>query len=132
VNQELVNSAKKVAAMKQACLSLDSDAPEILQRIYELDALFRKLDVRANGHPSKNEVGEKQAPTPRSRYFTATRGLNSLYGPTGMHRQSLELGKQELEPIRAYLERLTGEVIPKLEEELRQAGAPWIEGQSNR
>lgn len=130
VYQELQHSAKKVAAMKQACLSLDNSAPELLQRVYELDALFRKLDVRANGHPSKSEVGEKQSPTPRDRYYTATRGLGSLYGPTGMHRQSLELGKQELEPIKAYLERLTVEVIPKLEDELREAGAPWIEGQS--
>ena len=47
-----------------------------------------------------------------------------------MHRQSLELGKQELDPIKAYLERLTGEVIPGLEQELREAGAPLIEGQS--
>jgi hypothetical protein len=130
VNQELQNSSKKVAAMKQACLSLDRDTPDLLQRIYELDALFQKLDLRANGHPSKNEVGEKQSPTPRMRYSTASRGLGSLYGPTGMHRQSLALGKQELEPIKAYLERLTGEVIPKLEGELREAGAPWIEGQS--
>jgi len=128
VNQELQNAAKKVSAMKQACLSLDSNTPELLQRIYELDALFRKLDVRVNGHPSKNEVGEKQSPTPSSRYYTATRGLNSLYGPTGMHRQSLGFGKQELEPIKAYLGRLTDEVIPQLEEELREAGAPLIEG----
>ena len=129
VTKELLNSAKKVTAMKQACLSLDSDTPDLLQRIYELDALFLKLDVRVSGHPSKNEVGEKQAPTPRSRYFTANRGLNSMYGPTGMHKESLELGRQELEPIRAELERLTGEIIPKLEGELREAGAPWIDDQ---
>jgi hypothetical protein len=48
-----------------------------------------------------------------------------------MHKQSLELGKQELEPIKVYLERITGEIIPKLEGELREAGSPWIEGLSN-
>jgi photosystem II stability/assembly factor-like uncharacterized protein len=131
VNQELQNSAKKVSAMKQACLSLDSNATDLLQRIYELDALFRKLDVRTNGHPSKNEVGEKQAPTPRNRYSTASNGLNSLYGPTSLHKESLELGRQELEPIKVYLKRLRDEIIPKLEAELREAGAPWIEGQSS-
>ena len=131
VSQELQNLAKKVAAMKQACFSLDGQTPELLQRINELDVLLRKLDVRANGHPSKNEVGEKQAPTALYRYYTASRGLSSLYGPTGMHKQSLELGKQELEPIKVYLERITGEIIPKLEGELREAGSPWIEGQSN-
>jgi photosystem II stability/assembly factor-like uncharacterized protein len=130
VTKQLPNSAKKVAAMKKACLSLDRDTPELLQRIYELDLLFRKLDVRVNGHPSKSEVGEKQAPTPRTRYFTASRGLNSMYGPTGLHKESLELGRQELEPIRADLERITGELIPELENALREAGAPWIEGQS--
>jgi len=131
VNQELQNSAKKVAAMKQACFSLDGQTQELLQRINELDDLLRKLDVRANGHPSKSEVGEKQTPTPRNRFSAARQGLNSLYGPTGMHKQSLELGKAELEPIKAYLERITGEIIPKLEGELREAGSPWIEGQSN-
>ncbi len=129
VNTELQNAAKKVSAMKQACFALDRDTPELLERIYELDALFRKLDVRANGHPSKNEVGEKQAPTPRSRYYSASNGLNSLYGPTSMHRQSLNTGKQELEPIKVYLDRLIQEIIPQLERDLREAGAPWIEGQ---
>jgi hypothetical protein len=130
VNTELQNSSKKVKAMKQACFSLDKNTPELMQRINELDALLRKLDLRANGNPSKNEVGEKQAPTPLMRFYTATSGLNSMYGPTGMHRQSLELGKQELEPIKAYLSRISSEIIPKLEGELREAGAPWIEGQS--
>jgi hypothetical protein len=131
VSQVLPDAAKKVSAMKQACLSLDSNTPELLQRIYELDALFRKLDMRVNGHPSKSEVGEKQAPSIRTRYSTASRALSSFYGPTGLHKESLELGKQEMEPIKAYLERITQEIIPKLEGELREAGAPWIEGQTD-
>jgi len=130
VNEGLQHSAKKVTAMKRACLSLDSQTPELLQRIYELDALLKKLEVRANGHPSKSEIGEKQAPTPRSRYYTAARGLSTFYGPTGMHRESLVLAREELEPIKAYLERITGDLLPKLEAELREAGAPWIEGQT--
>jgi len=129
VNMEFTLAGKKIAAMKKASLSLDSQTPELMERIYQVDALLRELDISANGQSSKQELGEKQDPTPRTRLNAAYGGINSNYGPTELHKQSLKLGKRELEPIQSGLKKISGELIPELEKALREAGAPWIEGQ---
>jgi hypothetical protein len=72
-------------------------------------------------------VGEKQVPTPIERMTVASRGLFTTYGPTDLHLQSLENGKLEMAAIRSELEIITGKLLPELEKELEEAGAPRIE-----
>ena len=45
-----------------------------------------------------------------------------------MHRESLRLGKVGLAPIMEEVKKLSRETLPALGQELREAGAPWIEG----
>jgi hypothetical protein len=56
------------------------------------------------------------------------RGLSTTYGPTEMHRQSIQVGQAELAPIRSEIEGYADEVVPSLERELEGLGAPPIEG----
>ena len=35
---------------------------------------------------------------------------------------------KELEPIQSNLKELTEKTLPELEQDLKEAGAPWIEG----
>ena len=67
------------------------------------------------------------APT-SGRLSVGYRGLSTTYGPTEMHRQSIQVGKAELAPIRAEIERYAEEVVPSLERALEGTGAPPIEG----
>ena len=83
-----------------------------------------------NGNRSKGEIGERSNPTVRSRMFVAFRAMSNTYGPTKMHKESLEIGKKELEGITAKLENYSNKIIPELERALEAAGAPWIEGQA--
>ena len=46
---------------------------------------------------------------------------------TDGHRKSLELGINELEPIKLGVEKLTKETLPQLERDLKDAGAPRID-----
>jgi hypothetical protein len=46
-----------------------------------------------------------------------------------MHKQSLEAGKSELAKIKQDLAEIVEVTLPQLEKELKEAGAPWIEGQ---
>ena len=46
-----------------------------------------------------------------------------------MHQQSLEAGKSELAKIKQELAEIIEVTLPQLEKELKEAGAPWIEGQ---
>jgi hypothetical protein len=46
-----------------------------------------------------------------------------------LHKQSLETGKSELAKIKQPLSEISEITLPRLEKELKEAGAPWIEGQ---
>lgn len=125
----LTRGGKKIQAMKQAYFRSDRAATELLDRIYNAELVLQDLDKKLNGNRSKMEVGEKQPATPRSRVSVASRGLTTSYGPTALHKKSLELGMKELEPIKSSLKVLTEETLPELERDLREAGAPPIKGQ---
>ncbi|MCK4750158.1 MAG: hypothetical protein KAT15_24045, partial [Bacteroidales bacterium] len=128
-NSQLESAEKKILSMKKACFILDRNAPELLEQVYKVESVIRQLDLQLNGNQSKNEMGEKQVPTPGLRMMVGSRGLSTSYGPTELHRESLELGKKELEPITSELKKVTNELLPGLEKALKDAGAPWIEGQ---
>jgi hypothetical protein len=53
------------------------------------------------------------------------RGLNSTYGPTELHRQTVAAGRAELVPIAAEIERMAG-VVDGLHDEVMATGAPPV------
>ena len=108
---------------KRECLSGNEFGNKSQRRV----PLELQLDL--NGYSSKSEIGEKDLPSPRERLSVASRGLSTSYGPTDLHRESLELGRLELDPIMKAVKKLTEESIPAVEKQLQEAGAPWIEGQ---
>jgi hypothetical protein len=55
--------------------------------------------------------------------------MDNTYGPTSTQRRSLEIASEELRRNRNRLDELVNDEIPRLEQALRDAGAPWIEGQ---
>ncbi len=55
-------------------------------------------------------------------------GLETTYGPTELHRRTLEAGRNELATIRREIDRMAGEVVPELEGALEATGAPPVEG----
>jgi len=125
----LAEALKRIGAMEQACYRMDQEVPQLLARIKELENTVHGLQVALNGYSSKSEIGEKGVATPRNRLSVARAGLSTTYGPTELHRESLNLGRSELDPIKKSVKKLTEESLPALERELKEAGAPWIEGQ---
>ena len=83
-----------------------------------------------NGNSTKDEIGERYAPTVRSRMFVGFRGMSTTYGPTETHKMSVKIAMKELKGINTALERISEVDIPALEEKLAKLGAPWIEGQA--
>ena len=126
VSSSLKKAEEKVKAMKQACLKLDRDTPELLARVHDAEAEVLKLDLLLNGNQSKQEVGEKEVPSPGTRMMVASRGLSTTYGPTDMHEENLKLAMEDLAPVKEGVEQLTGHLLPELEKALVAAGGPWI------
>jgi hypothetical protein len=125
----LAEVQRQMGAMKQAFYRMDREDPQLLVRLIELEDQARKLRVDLYGYSTKSEIGEKDKPTPRERLSVAARGLSTTYGPTELHRESLSLGKAQLDPIMQKVKELTEESLPAMRQDLIQAGAPWMEGQ---
>ncbi len=120
---------KTITAMKTAVLSADKKPEGLEEGIHQAEVKLQQISKQFSGSPSMNEVEEKIPPTPGMRLGFAVNGLLTTYGPTENHRQSLAIGKSDLAKIKTDLTEVVETVLPKLELELKEAGAPWIEGE---
>ncbi len=125
----LDNSLDKVRAMQVALGRLDGDQKALVAEIYEVKRQLLEIEQRLSGDDTKDEIGERSDPTPRNRMFVGFRALNTTYGPTAMHKESVDLGTKELSVIKQDLSTITEELLPQLEKKLMDSGAPWMEGQ---
>ncbi len=119
----------KIKAMQTALSRLEKEDTELVTSIYNARNRLLDIDMKLNGDDTKGEIGERSDPTPRNRMFVGFRALNNTYGPTQMHREMIDLSKKEMGDIKKDLMDVTDNVIPGIEEALKNAGAPWIEGQ---
>ena len=77
-----------------------------------------------------SEVGVKNDPTVSSYIGNARRGLTSTYGPTGQHKQSLNIANSMLDKLYVELDAISGN-LPNLKVELDKMSAPLIIGANN-
>lgn len=124
----LQEQIQKVEAMQTALSRADSLDPDLNDRLYQTRLELLELREQMRGSEAKGEIGERGPPTPSSRLSVGYRGLSTTYGPTEMHRQSIQAGQAELAPIRREIERYADDVLPSLERDLQGLGAPPIEG----
>jgi photosystem II stability/assembly factor-like uncharacterized protein len=125
----LQNALKKVDAM-QTALSRTPSAPGTLdEQLYELRQTLLEFDEQLNGNRARRNVGERINPTINRRlWFAMGSTNNSTYGPTPTHEKSLEITADQFAELKAILEDIVDRQLPELEQALRQASAPWIEG----
>ena len=124
----LEEQIQKVEAMQTALTRADNPDPALSDRLYETRLALLELQEQLEGSEARDEVGERNPPTPSSRLFVGYRGLSTTYGPTEMHRRAIADGQAELAPIRTEIQRYADEVVPSLMEAVQATGAPPIEG----
>ena len=118
-----------VAAMKSALDKAEGASTDLAEKIEKTRIDLLNLDERLTGNKTKAEIGEQSKPTPQSADGVARNALSSsTYGPTGTHKATLQLATERLNAIKGELKRIDETTIPGLIDELKQAGAPWIEG----
>ena len=125
----LRRSMERIDAMTRALNSTSFESGDLTTDLYAAKQELLDLQAKMNGNPAKGEVGERSSPTVRGRMFTGFRALRTTYGPTPMHKESIEIAKKLLVGLSSHVETISKERIPQLEKALSQAGAPWIEGQ---
>ncbi len=129
VSMTLEQQQEKIGQMHVALSRTTAMPGELETRIYQVSRDLQDLDIQLNGNQSKDEIGEKNAPTVNSRLGVAFRGVRTTYGPTALHRESLELANNMLTDIKTVLMRIVSTDMPSIESALESLGAPWMEGQ---
>ena len=117
------------AAMKRAYAEVKTPNNALLMKINAAQKALRAIDATMNGNPAKNEIGERNPPTPGDGSFIGYVALSNTYGPTGNQLKAFTRAKSQLRAVKAELSTLVNSTLPALEAELKAAGAPWIEGQ---
>ena len=126
INKALLEASEQVKVFKNACFRMEGDAKDLLEEVYRAEAEVQKLGEMLFGKHSKGQVGEKQPPNLSNRWYTARNGLTTTYGPTAMHKESLQIGLEEMKPIKEQVQTLKNTTLPVLEEKLRNEGAPIV------
>jgi photosystem II stability/assembly factor-like uncharacterized protein len=124
IQKALQETSKRLTVLKNACFRMESDAGDLLEEVYRTEAEVRKLNELLNGMQTKGQVGEQEAANFARRLSVARRGLSTSYGPTAMHKENLQIGIEEMKPIKEQVSALKSTTLPALEEKLRNAGAP--------
>ncbi|MBN4070246.1 glycosyl hydrolase [Olleya sp. AH-315-F22] len=128
-NLTMSNSLKLVGAMKRSADKANNPNNDLMQKINDTRATLLDIEKSLNGNKIKGEIGERSNPTPNNASRIGRMALSNTYGPTGNHKASFNRAKKQLSEIKLQLQNVTNNVLPALEQDLKNAGAPWIEGQ---
>jgi photosystem II stability/assembly factor-like uncharacterized protein len=128
-NVELSNAIKTVSAMQRAASKTNAAPNDLLSKINAARINLLDIDKELNGDSTKGEIGESSKPTASDGGSLGWFGFSNTYGPTDEHKGLLSRVKSQLAKVKTDLKKVTEGVLPQLERELKQAGAPWIEGQ---
>jgi photosystem II stability/assembly factor-like uncharacterized protein len=129
-SQALKNTLERVDSLQTILTRALVSPGNLDMELHRLKQALLGLDSQMNGNRSKKQVGEKSNPTVEDRLEVAMLGtFLSTYGPTPTHRRSLEIGAAQFRELKIKLEKIINRELPKLEQQLRDTGAPWLEGQ---
>ena len=122
----LSKGMKRVKAIQTALSRAATQPTELINDLHQTHTELNQISREMNGSPARNEVGEKNDPTPGDGMFVGIMAMNSTHGPTGNHKAALARAIQQLETISPTLNTILSK-LPELEERATAAGAPEIE-----
>ena len=118
-----------VDAMKRAADKSINPTDELIDKIHIARKQLLAIDKELTGDKTRDEIGEKSNPTPFDGDFIGVAASQTTYGPTENHRAAVNRAKKQLVEIKTKLNGVVKNLLPEIEQDLKKAGAPWIEGQ---
>lgn len=128
-NIALSESQQTVDAMLRALNKATSPSDGLFKRLNDTKIALMDIDKELHGDDIKDEIGERSNPTASDGNSLGRRALGNTYGPTDEHKGLLSRVQSQLKKVKAKLQPIVNTTLPGLEEDLKKAGAPWIEGQ---
>jgi len=118
-----------IDAMKRAADKSINPTNELIEKIHNARKQLLDIDKELTGDKTRGEIGERSNPTPFDGDFIGVAASQTTYGPTATHRAAVNRAKNQLFEIKAKLNAVVKNLLPVIEQDLKKAGAPWIEGQ---
>lgn len=130
-NRALGEVNNKMRHIKEAIKMVESPVDELLAEYYAIDQTVKELRRKLNGDPIKTRLDIDQPPSPSSRVGWITyEQKNTTSMPTGTHKMSLAIAKEEFLPIQEAVKKLVREDMEKLEQKLENLDAPYTPGRA--
>ena len=122
----LADNIDLVDAMQTAHLRAPNPSADLTTELHAARTTLLNIRRDLSGYEAKDGPGERDAPSVMSRLSVGQSGLRTTYGPTDLHRQSLETGSAQLEELEASLASFEQDIVPALTSALEATGAPPI------
>ncbi len=121
----------KMKHIKEAIGLIEVPNAKLLEEYHTLNKKRRDLSRRLYGDNIKTQLDIDQVPSPASRIgWINYEQKNTTTAPTGTHRMSYAIAKQEFEPLLSELKQLVNEDLESLENKLEDADAPYTPGRA--
>ncbi len=127
----LADAKQRVQMMAAATKRMHTAPAGLKSSVHNLQQELSLLESKMYGNQSKQQVGEAGSPTVYERLQAVKMGsYRSTYGPTPNLVEQLKIAQKQFGELRLQLEQIRGVTIPNLEAQLKEAGAPYMQGQS--
>jgi hypothetical protein len=132
--QDVLSKTQQLTnAMERALDKAPNFSAELKTALHDLKQKLNVINIELNGSPSKAEIGENDLLNPNSGAFIGMVALSSsTYGPTANHQAALKTATKLLTKVQSTLKSIVEDEVPDFEKQLKDLGAPWIEGQGIR
>jgi len=125
---ELKNKLKHI---KEAIVKVESPMEDLVNDYYKINDNLKEVNTLLYGDrlKSKLDMGQKPSPATRVGWIQYEQSY-STSNPTGTHRMSLDIAKEEFMPIVKRLQKIADIDIQNLEKKLEAADAPYTPGRA--
>ena len=127
LNDQYDQAEKKIKGIKMALAKTPDSPSQFAADIFSIENALESIRQKAEGSPSREEVGERNPPSLRGYMSVAFRGMSTTYGPTALHRQNLDIANEMMDEFMPEIEKVSNS-IETLSNKLQAAGAPYIVG----
>ena len=124
-SNKLTKTMNMVKAMRLSLHTSKQLNNELGNNLFQMEEELNQLSVELYGNSAKSEIGENNNPTLSRFIGNAAEGLDTTYGPTGQHKQSLEIANSILDKLEVKLNVIEGK-LPSMRLELNNMNAPEI------
>ena len=126
---QVVDEAQEQLEAIKSMLSRTPDLePEVGNDVRAIELKLLDVDAQFNGDPTKSRRNELAYPGFNSRLRRMVSG--ALAGPTGTHRAQYDIVVNEYKKALAEVQAVLRSDLPRLNQKLDKAGAPWTPGRA--